>query len=137
MIVRRMDIPDWAKLPEFRKQYEFDWKFPENTSRIAASCAVEDDSGKTIAVCAAELVPSVTLAIRQTLHPLVLFKAGLYAPRTSKDVGSRKYTLDVPVDLLPILNSTSISGSRNLVVPVSASKPVTKSLCLAVSISTK
>ena len=77
MITRPMLDADWAKAPDFRGQYNFDWKFPENTSRIAGACAVEDDAGGLIALCAAELIPSVTLAMNQNLHPTVRLRAGI------------------------------------------------------------
>ena len=75
MIARAMNATDWQHVPGFRSQYSFDWKFPEFSDRIAAACVIEDASGP-IALCAAELVPAVSLAIQQTLHPLVRLRAG-------------------------------------------------------------
>ncbi len=77
MITRKMEFPDWAMVDGFRDQYAFEWKFPEYSNRIASACVVEDDSGGTIALCAAELVPSVTMAMNQSLHPTVRLRAGM------------------------------------------------------------
>ena len=71
-----MTEDDWGMVPNFMSQYPFEWKFPRLSERIAASCVVEDDAGIPIAVCAAECIPSVTLGIQQTLHPLVRLRAG-------------------------------------------------------------
>jgi hypothetical protein len=72
-----METPDWIAAPDFRAQYPFDWKFPLQSARIAASCAIEDESGSTVALCAAELVPALSLAMQQHLHPLVRLRAGV------------------------------------------------------------
>ena len=77
MITRQMNAVDWEAIPKFREQYAFDWKFPEYSNRVASACVVEDDSGGLIALCAAELVPSVTLAMNQNLHPTVRLRAGI------------------------------------------------------------
>jgi len=73
---RPMSTVDWSLVPSFQKQYPFHWKFPEISSRIASACAIEDDSGDVVALCAAELIPSVTLAMKQSAHPLVRLRAG-------------------------------------------------------------
>ena len=76
MNMRPMVEMDWQNVPRFREQYPFDWKFPEPSDRIAAACVIENSAG-VIAMCAAELVPSVTLAMDQTLHPTVRLRAGV------------------------------------------------------------
>lgn len=76
MITRKMESPDWMLVEKFKSQYAFEWKFPEYSNRVASACVVEDDAGGTVALCAAELVPSVTLAMNQSLHPTVRLRAG-------------------------------------------------------------
>ena len=76
MIARRMIEDDWKYIPPFRAQYNFDWKFPAPSVRIASACVIEDASGIPLAMCAAELVPSVTLAMNQKAHPSVRLRAG-------------------------------------------------------------
>lgn len=76
MIARKMTTEDWKYVPPFRAQYEFDWKFPSHSERVASACVIEDVSGIPLALCAAELIPSVTLAINQNAHPSVRLRAG-------------------------------------------------------------
>ena len=77
MKTRPMEFPDWALVSGFKSQYPFEWKFPEYSNRIASACVVEDDAGDAIALCAAELIPSVTLAMNLNLHPTVRMRAGV------------------------------------------------------------
>lgn len=77
MRIRGMDAADWSLVTDFRNEYAFDWKFPESSDRIAAACVVQDENDSAIALCAAELVPSVTLAMKQSVHPSVRLRAGV------------------------------------------------------------
>lgn len=100
MIARPMLDADWQSVPAFRSQYNFDWKFPQMSKRIAAACVIEDGAGP-IALCAAELVPSVTLAMNQTLHPLVRLRAGVLIHEYLKQElkGYPEMTCEVPPEL--------------------------------------
>ena len=98
MIAREIEERDWDLVPEFRKQYNFDWKFPEY-ARIEAGCVIEGHG--PIALCAAELVPAVSLAMGQNLHPLVRLRAGVlihdYLQNALKDYPV--WTCEVPPEL--------------------------------------